>query len=328
MEGKKWRTLLAAGLLGAAAAGVLAGCGGSSGSSEGKMKVGVVQIVQHPALDDANKGFLAALNDRGLSDKIEIDQQNAQGDQSNLRSIANRFVSGKYALIGAISTPAAQAMANATADIPIICTAVTNYETARLMNSEAAPDGNVTGTSDRGPTEKEVALIREIQPDAKAIGIIYNSSEINSVIQARHLQEICEPLGITVKELTVNSINDIQQVAESFAGNVDAIYVPTDNVVASSIPTLMSVANANKIPVYGAEVGHVENGVLASESISYYDIGYQAGEMAADILEGKKTVKDLPVETAEKSKLYINRQEMELLGLTIPQSVLDRAEMI
>lgn len=327
MEGKKWRTL-AAGLLGAAAAGVLAGCGGSSGSSEGKMKVGVVQIVQHPALDDANKGFLAALNDRGLSDKIEIDQQNAQGDQSNLRSIANRFVSGKYALIGAISTPAAQAMANATADIPIICTAVTNYETARLMNSEAAPDGNVTGTSDRGPTEKEVALIREIQPDAKAIGIIYNSSEINSVIQARHLQEICEPLGITVKELTVNSINDIQQVAESFAGNVDAIYVPTDNVVASSIPTLMSVANANKIPVYGAEVGHVENGVLASESISYYDIGYQAGEMAADILEGKKTVKDLPVETAEKSKLYINRQEMELLGITIPQSVLDRAEMI
>lgn len=328
MEGKKWRTLLAAGLLGAAAAGVLAGCGGSSGSSEGKMKVGVVQIVQHPALDDANKGFLAALNDRGLSDKIEIDQQNAQGDQSNLRSIANRFVSGKYALIGAISTPAAQAMANATADIPIICTAVTNYETARLMNSEAAPDGNVTGTSDRGPTEKEVALIREIQPDAKAIGIIYNSSEINSVIQARHLQEICEPLGITVKELTVNSINDIQQVAESFAGNVDVIYVPTDNVVASSIPTLMSVANANKIPVYGAEVGHVENGVLASESISYYDIGYQAGEMAADILEGKKTVKDLPVETAEKSKLYINRQEMELLGITIPQSVLDRAEMI
>ena len=328
MEGKKWRTLLAAGLLGAAAAGVLAGCGGSSGSSEGKMKVGVVQIVQHPALDDANKGFLAALNDRGLSDKIEIDQQNAQGDQSNLRSIANRFVSGKYALIGAISTPAAQAMANATADIPIICTAVTNYETARLMNSEAAPDGNVTGTSDRGPTKKEVALIREIQPDAKAIGIIYNSSEINSVIQARHLQEICEPLGITVKELTVNSINDIQQVAESFAGNVDAIYVPTDNVVASSIPTLMSVANANKIPVYGAEVGHVENGVLASESISYYDIGYQAGEMAADILEGKKTVKDLPVETAEKSKLYINRQEMELLGITIPQSVLDRAEMI
>ena len=326
MEGKKWRTLLAAGLLGAA--GVLAGCGGSSGSAEEKMKVGVVQIVQHPALDDANKGFLAALNDRGLSDKIEIDQQNAQGDQSNLRSIANRFVSGKYALIGAISTPAAQAMANATADIPIICTAVTNYETARLMNSEAAPDGNVTGTSDRGPTEKEVALIREIQPDAKAIGIIYNSSEINSVIQARHLQEICEPLGITVKELTVNSINDIQQVAESFAGNVDAIYVPTDNVVASSIPTLMSVANANKIPVYGAEVGHVENGVLASESISYYDIGYQAGEMAADILEGKKTVKDLPVETAEKSKLYINRQEMELLGITIPQSVLDRAEMI
>ncbi len=328
MEGRKWKALAAAGLLGLAAAGMLSGCGGASDSSGGKMKVGVVQIVQHPALDDANKGFTDALAKRGLSDKIEIDQQNAQGDQSNLRSIANRFVSGKYALIGAISTPAAQAMANATTEIPIICTAVTNYETARLMNSEAAPDGNVTGTSDRGPTEKEVALIREIQPDAKAIGIIYNSSEINSVIQAKHLHEICEPLGMSVKELTVNSINDIQQVAESFAGQVDAIYVPTDNVVASSIPTLMSVANANKIPVYGAEVGHVENGVLASESISYYDIGYQAGEMAADILEGKKTVKDLPVETADKSQLYINKQEMELLGIQIPQSVLDRAKLI
>ena len=328
MEGKTWKALAAAALLGLSAAG-LAGCGGSGGGADGgKQMVGVVQIVQHPALDEANKGFVQALNDRGLADKIEIDQQNAQGDQSNLRSIANRFVTGRYALIGAISTPAAQAMANATADIPIVCTAVTNYETARLMASETAPDGNVTGTSDRGPTEKEVALIREIQPGAKAIGIIYNSSEINSVIQARHLREICEPLGITVKELTVNSINDIQQVAESFAGQVDAIYVPTDNVVASSIPTLMSVANAAKIPVYGAEVGHVENGVLASESISYYDIGYQAGNMAADILEGKKTVKDLPVETAEKSQLYINKQEMEFLGLPIPQSVLDRAEMI
>lgn len=327
MEGKKWKALAAAGVLALTAAGALSGCG-SSGSADGKKMVGIVQIVQHPALDDANRGFTDALEKRGLSASIEIDQQNAQGDQSNLRSIANRFVSGKYALIGAISTPAAQAMANATADIPIICTAVTNYETARLMNSETAPDGNVTGTSDRGPTEKEVALIREIQPDVKTIGIIYNSSEINSVIQAQHLHEICKPLGITVKELTVNSINDIQQVAESFTGNVDAIYVPTDNVVASSIPTLMSVAHAGKIPVYGAEVGHVQNGVLASESISYYDIGYQAGEMAADILEGKKTVKDLPVETADKSQLYINKQEMEFLGIQIPQSVLDRAEMI
>lgn len=325
MEGTSWKKWIAAGLFGAACVGMLAGC--SAGSGE-KMKVGVVQIVQHPALDEANKGFVEALNKRGLSDKIEIDQQNAQGDQSNLRSIANRFVSGKYKLIGAISTPAAQAMANATADIPIVGTAITNYETAKLMKSEAAPDSNVTGTSDRGPTDKEVALIRAIQPDAKTIGIIYNSSEINSVIQAKDLKNICEPLGISVKELTVNSINDIQQVAESFVGNVDAIYVPTDNVVASSIPTLMAVANANKIPVYGAEVGHVENGVLASESISYYDIGYQAGEMAADILEGKKTVKDLPVEAASKSTLYINKSEMENLGIKIPQSVLDRAKLI
>lgn len=330
MEAKQWRKVAAAGVIGILAAGIAAGCGGSSagGSSIGKKKVGIVQIVQHPALDESNKGFVDALNKRGLSDKIEIDQQNAQGDQSNLQSIANRFVSGKYDLIGAISTPAAQSMANATKEIPIICTAIADFENAKLMASEAKPDANVTGTHDRGPLDKQVALIREIQPDVKTIGILYNSSEINSVIQAKRLREACVPLGIELKELTVNSTNDVQQVAEAFVGHVDAIFVPTDNVVASSIPNLMAIANRGKIPVYGAEAGHVKSGAFASESISFYDIGVRAGEMAADILEGKKTVKDLPVEGAAQSKLYINKQEMETLGLQIPQSVLDRATIL
>ena len=177
------------------------------------MKIGVVQIVQHPALDESNRGFVDALAARGLKDKIEIDQQNAQGDQSNLRSIANRFVSGNYNLICAISTPAAQAMANATNQIPIICTAIADYENAKLMKSEKMPDANVTGTHDRGPLEKQVSLIREIIPNVKRIGIIYNSSEINSVVQAKRLKEVCVPLGIDVVELTVNSVNDVQQVA-------------------------------------------------------------------------------------------------------------------
>ena len=330
MEGRTmWKKVLAAGVLGLMAAGLVAGCGGAGDKADsGKQMVGVVQIVQHPALDEANKGFVQALNDRGLADKIEIDQQNAQGDQSNLQTIANRFVSGKYALIGAISTPAAQSMANATKDIPIVCTAIADFENAKLMASEAAPDANVTGTHDRGPLDKQVALIREIQPNLKRLGIMYNSSEINSLIQADNLKKECAKYGIEVVEVTVNSINDVQQAAESFLGSVDAIFVPTDNVVASSIPNLMAVANRGKIPVYGAEAGHVQNGAFASESISFYDIGYRAGEMAADILEGKKTVKDLPVEGAAQSKLFINRQEMETLGISVPQSVLDRAELI
>lgn len=266
---------------------------------------------------------------RGLKDKIEIDQQNAQGDQSNLRSIANRFVSGNYNLICAISTPAAQAMANATNQIPIICTAIADYENAKLVKSEKMPDANVTGTHDRGPLEKQVSLIREIIPNVKRIGIIYNSSEINSVVQAKRLKEVCVPLGIDVAELTVNSVNDVQQVAEGFlGGNVEAIFIPTDNIIASSIPTLMSVANKEKIPVFGAEVGHVKSGVLASESISFYDIGKRAGQMAADILEGKKQIRDFPVEGAANSKLYINKAEMENLGIQIPRSVLDRAELL
>lgn len=330
MVGKKWRKAAAVGIAGVLAVGVLAGCGNSSGTgSNGKMKIGVVQIVQHPALDESNRGFVDALAARGLKDKIEIDQQNAQGDQSNLRSIANRFVSGNYNLICAISTPAAQAMANATNQIPIICTAIADYENAKLMKSEKMPDANVTGTHDRGPLEKQVSLIREIIPNVKRIGIIYNSSEINSVVQAKRLKEVCVPLGIDVAELTVNSVNDVQQVAEGFlGGNVEAIFIPTDNIIASSIPTLMSVANKEKIPVFGAEVGHVKSGVLASESISFYDIGKRAGQMAADILEGKKQIKDFPVEGAANSKLYINKAEMENLGIQISKSVLDRAELL
>ena len=327
MVGKKWRKAAAVGIAGVLAVGVLAGCGSSSGTgSNGKMKIGVVQIVQHPALDESNRGFVDALAARGLKDKIEIDQQNAQGDQSNLRSIANRFVSGNYNLICAIS---AQAMANATNQIPIICTAIADYENAKLMKSEEMPDANVTGTHDRGPLEKQVSLIREIIPNVKRIGIIYNSSEINSVVQAKRLKEVCVPLGIDVVELTVNSVNDVQQVAEGFlGGNVEAIFIPTDNIIASSIPTLMSVANKEKIPVFGAEVGHVKSGVLASESISFYDIGKRAGQMAADILEGKKQIRDFPVEGAANSKLYINKAEMENLGIQIPKSVLDRAELL
>ena len=327
---KNWKKVLAVGLCGLMAAGVFAGCGTSGESkSDGKMKVGVVQIVQHPALDDSNKGFVDALNEQGLKDKVEIDQQNAQGDQSNLRSIANRFVSGNYNLIAAISTPAAQTMANATDKIPIVCTAIADFETAKLMKSEKTPDSNLTGTHDRGPLDKQIALVREIQPNIKKIGIIYNSSEINSVVQAERLRKACDPLGIEVVELTVNSVNDVQQVAEGFlGGKVEAIFVPTDNIIASSIPTLMAVANKEKIPVYGAEAGHVKSGVLASESISFYDIGHRAGEMAAEILKGNKQIKDFPVEGAEKSKLYINKAEMESLGIQIPKSVLDRAEMV
>ena len=331
MVGKNWKKILAVGICGLMAAGVIAGCGNNSGSSgnSGKMKVGVVQIVQHPALDESNKGFVDALNESGLKDKIEIDQQNAQGDQSNLRSIANRFVSGDYKLIAAISTHKKKKIANATNKIPIICTAIADFENAKLMKSEKQPDSNVTGTHDRGPLDKQVALIKEIQPNIKKLGIIYNSSEINSVIQAQKLKDACKPLGIDVIELTVNSVNDVQQVAEGFlGGKVDAIFVPTDNIIASSIPTLMAVANKEKIPVYGAEQGHVKSGVLASESISFYDIGHRAGEMAAEILKGNKTVKDFPVEGADKSKLYINKNEMDTLGIKIPQSVLDRAEMV
>ena len=325
--------LLSLGVATVFAAGVFAGCGGSqqAGSSSGKTyKIGVVQLVEHNALDAANKGFVDGLKERGYEQgkNVEFDQQNAQADQSNLQNIAQRFVSGKMDLICAIATPAAQTVANATKDIPIVGTAITDYVGAKLAASNEKPGGNITGTSDMNPIKEQIDLLLKIKPEAKTIGTIYCSSEVNSEVQIKAMQEYAESKGLTVKVATISTVNDLQQAAQSLVGSVDAFYEPTDNIVASAMPTLVAITDPAKIPVICAEPNMVKAGGLATYGIDYYKLGVQTGHMAADILEGKSKPADMGIEMAKDLKVTVNKADAARLGLTLPEDVLKDADIV
>ena len=317
----------------AAAALISGGCGGQSsgqsGDASGKIKIGVVQIVQHGSLDEANKGFVDALKERGYGpDKVVIDQENAQGDQSNLKTIVSRFKAEKPKLICAIATPAAQAAANEIKDIPIVGTAITDYTSAKLVQNDERPGGNVTGVSDFASMDAQMELAAKLIPQAKNVGLIYCSSEVNSEVQANQMKDYCKKHGLSVEERTVNNVNDIQQVAESLVGKVDYIYVPTDNTLASSIPTLMKITDANKIPVIvGADI-MAKDGALAALSVDYYRLGKQTGELAADILDGKVKPETSPIQHQKDYTIVINKQDADILGLTIPGEIAKKANMV
>ena len=259
---------------------------------------------------------------------IKFDRQNAQGDQSNLQTIAQRFVSNKVNLVCAIATPAAQTMANATKDIPIVGTAITDYKVAKLVKDNSQPGTNVTGTTDMNPIDKQLDLLLKIVPKARTIGILYNSSEINSQIQVKKMKELAEAKGLTVREATVSSVNDIQQSAQSLVGQVDAIYVPTDNVIASAMPVLAKITNPAKIPVICGEEGVVKSGALATIGIDYYKLGYQTGLMAAKILKGEAKPQTMPIEKQKDMKVTVNEATAKALGLTLPEDVLKGASIV
>lgn len=329
---KNWMKCGIAAVL-AAAALISGGCGGQSsgqsGDASGKIKIGVVQIVQHGSLDEANKGFVDALKERGYGlDKVEIDQENAQGDQSNLKTIVSRFKAEKPKLICAIATPAAQAAANEIKDIPIVGTAITDYTSAKLVQNDERPGGNVTGVSDFASMDAQMELAAKLIPQAKNVGLIYCSSEVNSEVQANQMKDYCKKHGLSVEERTVNNVNDIQQVAESLVGKVDYIYVPTDNTLASSIPTLMKITDANKIPVIvGADI-MAKDGALAALSVDYYRLGKQTGELAADILDGKVKPETSPIQHQKDYTIVINKQDAEILGIQIPEEIAKKANMV
>ena len=306
----------------AAALMAFTGCGSNGTTSNGEYKVGVVQLVEHPALDAANKGFVDALKEKGLAEKITFDQQNAQADQSNLNSIAQRFVSDRKNLILAIATPAAQSMANATHDIPILGTAITDYEAAKLVKSNQKPGGNVSGTSDMNPVEQQVDLILRVMPNAKTIGTIYSSSEVNSQIQVEKMKAYAATKGIKVEEVTVSNVNDIQQAATNLVNqDVQAIYTPTDNVLASAMANLAQITDAAKIPVFAADEGMTMTGGVATYSVDYYQLGYQTGLMAAKVLAGEAKIADLAIETQKEIKLTVNEERAKKLGITIPETL-------
>lgn len=316
-----------------AAAGLwmlLAGCGApqtmSGSAQEGVKKIAVVQLMQHGSLDAANKGFLAGLAQNGFpADRIQTDQQNAQGDQSNLKSIIARFKGEKPDLICAIATPAAQAAANDIHDTPVVGIAVTDYVQAKLVQSNEKPGGNVTGASDMNPVGRQLDMALQLMPQARRAGLLYNSSEVNSEVQGQEMKKYAAEKGLSVVEKTVSSVNDIQQAAESMAGQVDFLYVPTDNILASSMPTLLKITDKAHIPVIAGAESMVKDGALASLSVDYYQLGVQAGAMAAKILKGEAQAADLPVETQQNLTVVINRKNADLLGIAVPEEMAEKA---
>ena len=315
MQISRWmKTAAVAAMVSAA----LTGCGEDK-KAETPKTIGIVQLVEHDALDAANRGITDALKERGVT--MEIDRQNAQADQSNLRNIAQRFVSHNYPLIFAIATPAAQTVANATSTTPIVATAVTDFAVAKLVKDNAKPGTNVTGSSDMNPIAAQTELLLKLVPNAKTVGTIYNSSEINSQLQIDILRKELEKHGVVLAEATISSVNDIQQAAQSLVGKVDVMYVPTDNVVASSMPTLYRVTQAAKLAVVAGEAGMVKSGATATVAVDYYNLGKIAGNMGADILEGKAKPQDMPIRYQTEFKVVLNEPIVKELGLTVPEDV-------
>ncbi len=300
---------------------VMAGCAGQSGSET--KTIGIIQYVEHVALDSAREGFVDALSDNGYveGENIEIDVQNAQADQSNLSTISDRFVSNKVDLVLAIATPAAQSIAGKTTEIPILGTAITDYEAAKLVDSNEAPGGNVSGTTDMNPIKEQIELLVKLVPDAETVGVIYTSSEDNSIVQAAIAKEVIEDLGLTYTEVTITNSNDVQQATQSIVEKCDALYLPTDNVLASSMPIVHGVTVESKTPVICGESGMVEGGGLATLGINYYDLGYKTGLMAIKVLEGEAEPAAMPIESADKFDFAINGAVAEAIGLEIPEDL-------
>lgn len=341
MKNKTVKKVLAAALSMVVAGSMMAGCGSSKEENksatesdgakeeesvnpdgtdtEETYNIGVLQYMPHPALDTSSEGFFAALDELGI--KYKADKQNAAGEVSTCQTIAETLVNSNNDLIFAIATPAAQALASATSEIPIVLTAVTDPADAGLVASNEAPGGNVTGSSDLTPVKEQIALVKKLFPEAKKVGLLYCSSEANSVFQINMAKEACEAEGLEYEDLTVSSSNEIQTVVESAVGNVDVLYSPTDNIVANNMATVSMVANENKLPMICGEEGMVDSGGLITYGIDYYQIGYLAGEMAAKILTGEEQPADMPVEYLDASKcsLKINEETAATLGLNVEE---------
>jgi putative ABC transport system substrate-binding protein len=295
------------------------GCGKKE---DGKKEIGIIKMMDHVALNQSEEGFVAALKDKGFvdGDNIKLTYQNGQGDINNLPTIADKFVGDKVDLIFAIATPSAQAAAGKTSTIPIIGTAITDFTTAGLVESDEVPNTNVSGTSDMNPIAAQIDLMLQLCPDVKTVGFLYNSSEANSVLQVDLTKEILDAKGIAYVERTVSSTNDVQQAAASIVTECDAIYLPTDNTMASSMATINEVTVAAKIPTICGESGMVSSGGFATLGINYYDLGYQAGVMAAKVLNGEDISK-MPVETSTDYVYSINKDVADALGITIPDEL-------
>ena len=317
----------------AAMAAALAGCGGAASSSAPASSaaasaadsmaaktytVGICQLVQHEALDAATQGFKDALTAK-LGDAVKFDEQNASGDSANCATIVNGFVSNNVDLILANATAPLQAAAQATATIPVLGTSVTDYATALDISDWTGTVGNnISGTSDLAPLDQQAAMVQELFPDAKNVGLLYCSAEPNSVYQCDVMEGCLTDMGFTVSRYAFTDTNDVTSVAQTAADASDVIYIPTDNTAASNTEAIANVLLPAKVPAVTGEEGICSGCGVATLSISYYDLGYATGEMAAKILTEGADVSAMPVQYAPNVTKKYNAANCEALGLTIP----------
>ena len=297
------------------------GGSGSQGQGGGSRKIGVLQLTEHPALDASNKGFVDALDEAGIT--YNIDQQNAQNDQSACQTIAHKLVNDGNDLILAIATPAAQAVAGATDEIPIIGTAITDFASAGLVQSNDKPGKNVTGSSDLTPVADQFDLLVKLLPQAKTVGVLYCTAESNSDVQVKLADQAAANHDLKLVRYSVSSSNEIQQVVESMVGKVDVVYTPTDNTIAAGMTTVTMIANDNKLPTICGEEGMVDNGGLATYGINYEELGKLAGQMAVKILTGESKPADMAIEHLDASKCTLKTNEETAKKLGIDLSVLN-----
>ena len=308
------------------------GCGSTGGkenSSDAEYTIGIAQFAEHGSLDNCREGFLEGLKEEGIveGENLEVLYDNAQTDTGTASTIADNYVSKKVDMICAIATPCAMSAYNSAmnTEIPVVYTAISDPVAAQLADKDGNSVGNITGTSDALPVKEQLEMIRALMPEAKKIGIIYTTSETNSVSTIATYKEYAADYGFEIVDTGINTIADIDMAAADMVSKVDCITNLTDNTVVASLPTILEKANDKKIPVFGSEIEQVKIGCLAAEGIDYISLGKQTGKMAAQVLKGEKKASELNFETITTPGFYVNNKVAENLGITVPTDLSDNA---
>ncbi len=334
MEENNMKKKMVAGLLAAMMVLGMAGCGkdtSSQSSGSAEYTIGIAQFAEHGSLDNCREGFLEGLKQEGIveGENLEVLYDNAQTDTGTASTIADNYVSKNVDMICAIATPCAMSAYNATmnTDIPVVYTAISDPVAAELADEDRNSVGNITGTSDALPVKEQLEMIRELMPEAKKIGIIYTTSEPNSVSAIETYKKYAPDYDFEIVETGITQIGDVDMAAADMVSKVDCITNLTDNTVVSALQTVLEHANKAGIPVFGSEIEQVKAGCVASAGIDYYNLGIQTGKMAAKILKGEAKASDMPFEEISEPSYYVNTKVAEQLALSLPHDFVDKAEV-
>lgn len=298
-------------------------------SHKKEVSLGVLQLLSHPALDSIYQGFVEELARQGYEEgkNLKIDFQNAQADQSNLASMSEKLVSEKNDILVGITTPASQALANATKEIPIVMGGITYPVEAGLIAHEEKPGNNITGVSDRTPIQQQIEMMKEILPEMKTLGVLYTASEENAVKQVEEVKNVADKLGLSLKIASVNNTNDVPQVTESLASSVDAIFVPIDNTIASTMPIVAKSADAFNVGIFPSADTMVADGGVFGIGVDQYQIGVKTADVVISILNGASPA-DTPIVLGNEGILYLNPKKAAQLNITIPKHIRENAKLV